>query len=43
MWLMFGLGFATGILVMWVWALLSVAGRTDDLEEQWRRINDLPG
>ena len=36
MWIMFGAGFVLGVLVMWLWATLAVAGRTDDLEELWR-------
>ena len=39
MWLMFGLGFLSGIILMFGWACLTVAGRSDDLEEQWRRVN----
>ena len=39
MWLMFGLGFALGVLAMWIWATLAVAGHCDDLEEQWERVN----
>ena len=36
-WLSFGLGFLLGIVMMFGWASLCVAGRADDLEERWRQ------